>query len=115
MATEQNKLLTAMASGMSNLAGALSNAVANRVNQNTQKTQTAGKSGGGSGYQGAGSGSDYYAGQTMSQSDQALLKSYGDNWNAATTQEEKDYWHGKAEDLRLSYGYKGGTDGSQYI
>ena len=72
-------------------------------------------SGGGSGYQGAGSGSDYYAGQTMSQSDQALLKSYGDNWNAAATQEEKDYWHGKAEDLRLSYGYKGGTDGSQYI
>ena len=115
MATEQNKLLTAMASGMSNLAGALSTAVANRVNQTTKKTQTAGQSGGGSGYQGAGSGSDYYAGQTMSQSDQALLKSYGDNWNAAATQEEKDYWHGKAEDLRLSYGYKGGDDGSQYI
>ena len=51
----------------------------------------------------------------MSQGDQALLKSYGDNWNAATTQEEKDYWHDQAEILRNSYGYKGGGDGSEYI
>lgn len=72
-------------------------------------------SGGASSYTPAGAGSDYYAGQVMSGSDQALLKSYGDNWNAATTQAERDYWHEQAETLRNSYGYKGGTDGSQYI
>lgn len=54
-------------------------------------------------------------GMGMSASDLALLGSYGDKWNAATTQEEKDYWHGKAEELRESYGYLGGDDGSEYL
>lgn len=82
-------------------------------------TSSSGTSGGSSGntsaYTPKGAGSDYYAGQKMNGSDQALLKSYGDKWNAAATQEEKDYWHNKAEELRTSYGYQGGTDGSQYI
>lgn len=66
-------------------------------------------------YTAIGKGSDYYAGQTMSQKDQDLLSSYGDKWNEAGTQEEKDYWHGQAEALREQYGYSGGMDGSDFI
>ncbi|MCF2662750.1 hypothetical protein I6E42_11625 [Pseudoflavonifractor phocaeensis] len=81
------------------------------------KTPSSGSSGGSSagGYTPAGAGSDYYASRIMSQEDQDLLHSYGANWNAATTQEEKDYWHDQAEILRNSYGYRGGEDGSEYI
>lgn len=54
-------------------------------------------------------------GMGMSASDLALLESYGANWNAATSDEEKAYWHDQAEKLRESYGYYGGDDGSEYI
>lgn len=54
-------------------------------------------------------------GMGMSASDLALLESYGANWNAATSDEEKAYWHDQAEKLRESYGYSGGDDGSEYI
>lgn len=54
-------------------------------------------------------------GMGMSASDLALLESYGANWNAATSEEEKAYWHEQAEKLRNSYGYTGGEDGSEYI
>lgn len=38
------------------------------------------------------------------------------NWNNATTDDEKQKWHDQAETLRTSYGnYTGGNDGSQYI
>ena len=66
------------------------------------------------GYTPTGLGSDYYM-QVMSAADQALLKSYGDKWNAATDQSEKEYWHSQAEALRGQYGYSGGGDGSEYI
>jgi hypothetical protein len=62
-----------------------------------------------------GAGSDHYASQKMSVEDQALLKSYGDAYNNATTDEERRAAHDAAEQLRANYGYKGGTDGSQYI
>lgn len=63
-----------------------------------------------------GAGSDYYANKVdMSAEDQALLKSYGDAYNNATTDEERRAAHDAAEQLRANYGYKGGTDGSQYI
>lgn len=39
----------------------------------------------------------------------------GKNWNAAESQEEKDFWHGEAETLRGEYGYSGGQDGSQFL
>ena len=66
-------------------------------------------------YVGAGKGSDYYAGQTMSASDQALLKSYGDAYNNATTDAERKAAHDAAEALRAQYNYSGGGDGSEFI
>lgn len=66
-------------------------------------------------YTGIGKGSEYYAGQKMSKSDQDLLTSYGDKWNAATDPAEKEYWHSQAEALRGQYGYSGGMDGSDFI
>ncbi|MGM9640549.1 MAG: hypothetical protein ACI3V3_04210 [Faecousia sp.] len=81
---------------------------------NTVNSGSSGSSGGSSSYTPTGAGSDYYSSKVMSGVDQALLKSYGDNWNAASTQEEKDYWHDKAETLRAYYGYTGGADGSGY-
>lgn len=45
-----------------------------------------------------------------------ILAYYGDMWNKATTQEEKNRWHNLAEEFRMkNYGYLGGVDGSQQI
>ena len=83
------------------------------VSQSSGQTSSSGA--GSSGYQAAGKGSDYYAGQVMSQEDQAALKAAGDAYNSATTQEEKDAAHAEAERIRAKYGYSGGADGSEYI
>ena len=60
-----------------------------------------GTSGGSSGsasiYTPAGAGSDYYAGQKMNGSDQALLKSYGDGWNDADAKQKAAIAEGKTE------------------
>lgn len=77
----------------------------------TSKSNTSGNSQ----YTAVGKGSDYYAGQQMSASDQALLKSYGDAYNNATTDAERQAAHAAAEALRAQYGYSGGGDGSEYI
>ena len=98
-----------------------------------------GSSGGSSGYvasdpQGV---DNYHAkytandGAGMSASDLATLKGYGDAWNDANEKRQEavasgqtslaeyyqglmDKAHRDAEDLRLSYGYYGGEDGSEY-
>ena len=61
------------------------------------------------------SGNDYAALSGMSDVHQAALAAAGKEWNAATTQEDKDYWHDKADEIRGLYGYSGGDDGSEYI
>lgn len=67
-------------------------------------------------YVGVGKGSDYYANQYITDpSDRDLLKSYGDAYNNATTDAERQAAHDAAEALRTKYGYKGGDDGSQGI
>jgi hypothetical protein len=69
-------------------------------------------------YVGVGKGSDYYAGQNMSTADQAQLKGYGDQYNAAIAAGDRDAAaaaHAAAEALRAQYGYSGGGDGSDYI
>lgn len=83
-------------------------------NSSSKSGGTSGSTGGGGQYVGVGKGSDYYAEQYMSPSDQALLKSYGDAYNNATTQAERDAAHEAAERLRAQYGYEGGDDGSEY-
>lgn len=85
-----------------------------------------GSSGGGWGGSGGGSGSigikeDYspdiiHGGLSPDfEEDSEALKHAGEMWNQATSQEEKDYWHQVAEDIRNDYGYSGGAAGNEYI
>lgn len=85
-----------------------------------------GSSGGGWGGSGGGSGSisikeDYspdiiHGGLSPNfEEDSEALKHAGEMWNQATSQEEKDYWHQVAEDIRNDYGYSGGAAGNKYI
>lgn len=81
----------------------------------SKSSGTSSGSSGNSQYKAVGKGSDYYSTQHMSASDQALLKSYGDAYNNATTDAERAAAHAAAEKLRAQYGYSGGGDGSEYI
>ena len=50
----------------------------------------------------------------MTQADQAELSKWGEAWNNAATQSQKDYAHQMAEQIREKYNYSGGDDGSEY-
>lgn len=69
---------------------------------------------GNSDYSPTGAGSDYYM-QVMRPDDQQALKMWGAAYNLANNQNQKDYAHQMAEEIRAKYGYSGGTDGSEYI
>lgn len=51
----------------------------------------------------------------QSQSVQDQLAAYGQQYQNATTQAERDAAHAAAEALRAQYGYSGGEDGSEYL
>lgn len=67
-------------------------------------------------YVGVGAGDQYNRNQVgMTAADQAELSKWGKVYNSATTQEEKDYAHKMAEEIRARYQYSGGRDGSEYL
>ena len=53
--------------------------------------------------------------ETLSPEDKAKVEEYQQNWFAATTDADREYWHQQAEGVRAGYGYSGGTDGSEHI
>lgn len=67
-------------------------------------------------YVGVGAGDQYNRNQVgMTAADQAELSKWGAAYNSAATQEEKDYAHKMAEEIRAKYQYSGGDDGSEYL
>lgn len=81
---------------------------------------SAGSASSGGGRQSAGSGGyqaigDWYGDSQMSAAVQNQLKEYGNAYNAATTDAQRQAAHDAAEALRAQYGYSGGVDGSQTI
>ena len=67
-------------------------------------------------YVGVGAGDQYNRNQVgMTAADQAELNKWGAAYNSAATQEEKDYAHKMAEEIRAKYQYSGGDDGSEYL
>lgn len=67
-------------------------------------------------YAGVGAGDQYNRNQAgMTAADQAELSKWGAAYNSAATQEEKDYAHKMAEEIRAKYQYSGGDDGSEYL
>lgn len=67
-------------------------------------------------YVGVGAGDQYNRDQVgMSAADQAELSKWGEAYNNATSQAEKDYAHKMAEEIRARYQYSGGGDGSEYL
>lgn len=98
--------------------------------QNALNAGFGGSSGGGSsggGWGGSGGGGSTHIKENYSpdiihgglspdfEEDSEALKHAGKMWNQATSQEEKDYWHQVAEDIRNDYGYSGGAAGNEYI
>lgn len=89
----------------------------------SQRIPTSSKSNGGSGgnktggqYVGVAAGDQYNRNQVgMTAADQTELSKWGAAYNSAATQEEKDYAHKMAEDIRAKYQYSGGDDGSEYL
>lgn len=70
------------------------------------------QSAGSGGYQAIG---DWYGDSQMSAAVQNQLKEYGNAYNAATTDAQRQAAHDAAEALRAQYGYSGGVDGSDTI
>lgn len=67
-------------------------------------------------YVGVGAGDQYNRNQVgMTAADQAELSKWGAAYNSAATQEEKNYAHKMAEEIRAKYQYSGGDDGSEYL
>lgn len=67
-------------------------------------------------YVGVGAGDQYNRNQVgMTAADQAELNKWGAAYNSAATQEEKNYAHKMAEEIRAKYQYSGGDDGSEYL
>ena len=65
-----------------------------------------------SGYQAKG---DWSGDKSLPEDVQAELRKYGEAYNNATSDEERQAAHDGAEAIRAKYGYSGGTDGSENI
>lgn len=67
-------------------------------------------------YVGTGAGDTYYRNLVnMSAEDQEAMDKWGDMYNNAASEAEKEYAHRKAEEIRAKYNYSGSTDGSEFI
>lgn len=77
---------------------------------------TSGNKAAGGQYVGVGKGDDYYQQQVgMENADREDMDYWGNVYNNATTEAEKNYAHKQAQAIREKYGYSGGGDGSEYI
>ena len=61
--------------------------------------------------QGTSGGDEYW----LSDAELAYVQHCKQMYANATTQEDKNYWHGEAEKVRARYDYSGGTDGSMFL
>lgn len=53
--------------------------------------------------------------EMLSPDDYARVRQYQQNWQNATTDQERDGWHRMAESVRRKSGYSGGMAGNEYI